>query len=87
MLLWPWERAGRRREPGPDAPTGWMLEKSVLLSGGGHQVAARSSRQGGGLTCKMCPPRCCSKTSETNATGPLWPGAADTGRGEAGACW
>lgn len=65
---------------------GWMLENRVLLSAGGHQVAARSSRQGKDLTCKMCPPRCCSKTSETSAMGPRWPGAGDRGRGEARAC-
>lgn len=60
-------------------------EKGAVLRGG-HQVAARSSRKGRGLTCKMCPPRCCSKISETRATEPLRPGAGDRGTGEAGAC-
>lgn len=87
---WPWKgQAGRRapacasqsgRSPAMDAG-----EKGAVLLGG-HQVAARSSRKGRGLTCKMCPPSCCSKISETNATGPLRPGAGDRGTREAEGC-
>lgn len=59
--------------------TGDRRRKGGAIPTCSHQMAAQNSQLGRDLTCRMCPPRCCSKTSETRATGPRRPGAADRG--------